>query len=132
MIGTVVVTHDNIAVEMVSTVKRIVPDAKGVVAVAISSDDPVETNRQKIAAAIKEVDTGEGVLLMTDMFGGTPSNICLSFLEDKNIEVISGLNLPMLINLVSNASGLPFAELAEFIQNYGQKNIVIASHVLKK
>ncbi len=132
MIGTVVVTHDNIAVEMVSTVKRIVPDAKGVVAVAISSDDPVETNRQKIAAAIKEVDTGEGVLLMTDMFGGTPSNICLSFLEDKNIEVISGLNLPMLIKLVSNASGLPFAELAEFIQNYGQKNIVIASHVLKK
>lgn len=131
MIGIVVVTHDNIAKEMVSTTKKILPDALGIVAVSISSDTSVDVNREKIAKAISDVDRGDGVMLLSDMFGGTPANLCLSFLGKGNVEVISGTNLPMLIKLANDRDHKTLKELAEFIRDYGKKNIVIASHVLE-
>lgn len=131
MVGIVVVSHDKIAEEMVSVTIKILRDAEGIVPVAINSNEPVEVNRQKINAAISEVDKGEGVLLLSDMFGGTPSNLCLSFLGRPCLEVISGINLPMLIKLAGDKSHRTFEELVDFIREYGRKNIVIASKVLE-
>jgi len=131
MIGIVVVTHDNIAQEMVETTKKILKETEGITGVAIDSNAPVEANRHKISEAIKTVDSGNGVLILSDMFGGTPSNLCLSFLGKSKLEVISGLNLPMLIKLVSDRNKLSFEELPQFIRDYGRKNIVIASNILE-
>jgi len=130
MVGIVVVSHDNIAQEMLEVTKKILRDIQGIVAVGINSNAPVESNRHKISAAIADVDSGKGVLLLSDMFGGTPSNLCLSFLGRPKLEVISGINLPMLIKLAGDRGKKPFEELAEFIRDYGRKNIVIASNVL--
>lgn len=131
MIGIVVVSHDNIAREMTETAKKILQESEGIVDIAIDSNAPVDSNRKKISEAIQKVDTGDGVLILSDMFGGTPSNLCLSFLGKSKLEVISGLNLPMLIKLVSDRNKLSFEELPEFIRDYGRRNIVIASHVLE-
>jgi PTS system mannose-specific IIA component len=131
MIGIVVVSHDNIAREMVAVANNIMKDVEGVASVSIDSNAPVEVNRQKIIASIDSVDKGEGILLLSDMFGGTPSNLCLSFLGKPKLEVISGINLPMLIKLIGDRNKLEFENLAEFIRDYGRKNIVIASKVLE-
>ena len=139
MIGTVVVTHGNIGVEMVRIARSIVRDPTPMVGVALEHDENVDLIRTKISAAIFEVSqevsqgvsqTG-GVLLLSDMFGGTPSNLCLSFLEEGTVEVISGVNLPMLIKLANFREEKPLAEVASFIRNYGQKNITLAGEVLK-
>lgn len=130
MIGIVIVSHGNIGCEMVNAVKRIIPEIGHITGVPVESDDPPETIRHQISEAIKRVDCNKGVLILTDMFGGTPSNICLSFLDPERIEVISGFNLPMLIKLANIREGADFTDTVNFIQRYGQKNIVIASHVL--
>jgi PTS system mannose-specific IIA component len=131
MIGTVVVSHGNIGLEMVRVVRSIVRDPAPMAGVAIEHDENVDRIREKIQAAIREVRQNGGVLLLSDMFGGTPSNLCLSFLEEGKIEVISGVNLPMLIKLASWREEKPLAEIAAFIRNYGQKNISLAGEVLK-
>jgi len=130
MIGVVVVSHNKIGSEMADTVKKIIPDCTNVTALAIESDQLPEVNKNKILGAIKEVDKGNGVILLTDMFGGTPSNLCLSFLEKGRVEIISGFNLPMLVKLASCPEEVNFEEYVTFIKNYGQKNVVIASEVL--
>ncbi|MFH0800682.1 MAG: PTS sugar transporter subunit IIA [Pseudomonadota bacterium] len=130
MIGIVVVSHGNIGCEMVTAARRIFPDADHICGVAVNSNDPPESIRQQVADAIKNTDRGGGVLILTDMFGGTPSNICLSFLEPQKIEVVSGFNLPMLIKMASMKPDADLADTVTFIQQYGQRNIVIASHVL--
>lgn len=130
MIGVLVVAHDNVADAMLETVKKIIPGFQNVCALGIDSNAPVEKNRQMIADAIAKVDKGKGVLMMTDLFGGTPTNLCLAFLSPGKYEVISGFNLPMLIKLGSGLQKKPFAEVVPFIQEYGERNIVIASRVL--
>ncbi|MBI2343647.1 MAG: PTS sugar transporter subunit IIA [Deltaproteobacteria bacterium] len=130
-IGVVVVGHGNFAPAMVQAARSILGDISHVVGVAIDSSAPVELNRQQIASAIREVDLGHGVVLLTDMFGGTPSNLCLSFLQPKLLEVISGVNLPMLIKLAGGLQREPFEKIIPFLQIYGQKNIVNASNVLQ-
>jgi mannose PTS system EIIA component len=130
MIGIVVVTHGAIGIEMVRATQRIIPEATHIVGVAVESNDPPQSIRQQIADAISLVDDHSGILVLTDMFGGTPSNICLSFLGEQKIEILSGVNLPMLIKLANMREQLSFEDLVPFIQQYGQRNIVIASHVL--
>lgn len=130
MIGIVIVAHDRIAGSMLEVTRKIIPDFENVCALGIDSNAPVEKNRQIIADAIAGVDRGKGVLLLTDLFGGTPTNLCLSFLAPEEIEVISGFNLPMLIKLASGMQRKPFQEVIPFIQEYGERNIVIASRVL--
>lgn len=130
MIGIVVVAHGNIGCEMVAAARRIFPDAAHICGVAVESNDPPESIRHQIAKAVSSVDRGGGVLILTDMFGGTPSNICLSFLEPSHIEVVSGFNLPMLVKLANLKSDANFADTVTFIEQYGQRNIVIASNVL--
>ncbi len=130
MIGIVVVSHSNIGCEMVQATTRIIPEATHMKGVAVESNDPPESIRQQIADAVSNVDQGNGVLILTDMFGGTPSNICMTFLEPRRIEVVSGFNMPMLIKLANLKADANLMDTVHFIQKYGQRNIVIASEVL--
>jgi PTS system mannose-specific IIA component len=132
MIGIVVVAHGDIGLDMVAAAQRIIPEATHIVGVSVESNDPPQSIRQQIADAMGKVDMKDGVLILTDMFGGTPSNICLSFLKQNMVEVISGVNLPMLIKLANMRDHMSFEDVVPFIQQYGQRNIVIASHVLDR
>ncbi len=130
MIGLVVVAHFNLAREMVAATELIVGKHDQFGYVGIFPDDDVDKIKEKVVRALKDVDGGEGILILTDMFGGTPSNISLSFLEEERVEVVAGVNLPMLIKLISYREGKSLGELAQFITQYGQKNIYLASDVL--
>jgi PTS system mannose-specific IIA component len=133
MVGVVVVTHCHLAEELISAAKLVVGEnLKQFQAVSVDPKEGSEEIREKIVSAIRKVDEGQGVLILTDMYGGTPSNISLSFLEEKKIEVITGVNLPMLLKLATYANDMNLEELASFITDYGQKNINLASDVLKK
>lgn len=131
MTGLVVVAHFNLAREMVAAVELIVGKQQQFASVGIMPDEEIETIRGKIVEALKAVDSGDGVLILTDMFGGTPSNISLSFLEEGRIELVTGVNLPMLIKLATYREGKRLDELASFITKYGQQNIYLATDVLR-
>ncbi|HNT42916.1 MAG TPA: PTS sugar transporter subunit IIA [Syntrophorhabdaceae bacterium] len=131
MIGLVVVAHFNLAREMVAATELIVGEQEQFIAVGIFPNERVEETKEKIVSALKDSDTGDGVIILTDMFGGTPSNISLSFLEEGRVEVVAGVNLPMLIKLVTYREGKTLDDLAAFITQYGQKNIYLATDVLK-
>jgi PTS system mannose-specific IIA component len=132
MVGIVIITHLRLGEELLAVVQLIVGKLKQFEAVSINPTEEVEEIKEKISAAIRKVDRGKGVLILTDMFGGTPSNISLSFLEEWKIEVITGVNLPMLLKLSTYEGEKDLAGLAEFIKTYGQKNINLASEILKK
>jgi len=103
-----------------------------VAVVSIDTKKEVEELRREIATAIKSVDTGKGVLILTDMFGGTPSNMSLAFLEEGRVEVLTGLNLPMLIKIFNCREGKSLKELAFLAKEAGQRNINLASEILQK
>jgi PTS system mannose-specific IIA component len=130
MTGVVIVTHYRLGEEFLQALRLIVPDAPAFEAVSIDPKQSVGEMREAIADALERADRGEGVLVLTDMFGGTPSNISLSFLEERRVEVVTGLNLPMLIKLATMSEKKPIGELAAFIRDYGQRNISVASEVL--
>ena len=133
MIGVVIVTHCRLAEELICAAQLVVgEELKQFQAVSVEPKDGSEAIREKILTVIRKVDSGKGVLILTDMYGGTPSNISLSFLEDKKIEVITGVNLPMLLKLATYQEKFDLEQLAAFITDYGQKNINLASEVLKK
>jgi PTS system mannose-specific IIA component len=131
MIGVVVVAHFKLASEMVAATELIVGKQEQFTYVDIFPDEDVEKIKSRLVAALKNVNSGDGAIILTDMFGGTPSNISLSFLEAERIEVVSGVNLPMLIKLVTYRQDKALAELTEFISNYGKKNIYVATDVLR-
>ena len=130
MIGIVVVAHFNLAREMVAATELIVGKQEQFEYVDIFPDEDVDKTKKKLTDALKRTDTGEGAVILTDMFGGTPSNISLSFLEEGRVEVVTGTNLPMLIKLVTYRQGRSLSELASFITSYGKKNIYLATDVL--
>jgi mannose PTS system EIIA component len=130
MIGIVVVAHFNVAREMVAATELIVGKQDQFEYVDIFPDEEVDRIKRKLTDALKTADSGEGAIILTDMFGGTPSNISLSFLEEGRIDVVTGTNLPMLIKLVTYRQGRTLGELAGFIANYGKKNIYLATDVL--
>jgi len=129
-IGVVIVTHYRLGAEFLQALRLIVPEAPNFVSVAVDPNQPVDEMRAAIAAAIKSVEQGEGVLVLTDMFGGTPSNISLSFLEENSVAVVTGINLPMLIKLATMRDEKPLDELATFVKEYGRRNISVASEIL--
>lgn len=131
-IGIVVVTHGGIATELVAAARRIVGALESVRAVSIDWNDDPRIARERIGTALKEVDAGVGVLVLTDMFGGTPTNLALTFLEKDRVEVVTGVNLPMLIKSVTLKPGESFLQLAERIRSQGQKNIYVASEMLER
>ena len=133
MIGVVIVTHCRLAEELIAAARLVVgEELKQFQPVSIGPTEGTEDIREKIIGAIRKVDEGQGVLILTDMYGGTPSNISLSFLEEKKIEVITGVNLPMLLKLATHPNDMDLEKLAVFITDYGQRNINLASDVLKK
>jgi PTS system mannose-specific IIA component len=129
-VGVVVVAHYRLGEELLQALRLIVPGASGFEAVSIEPKQSVDEMRASIAEAIDRVDAGAGVLILTDMFGGTPSNIALSFLGERRVEVVTGVNLPMLIKLATLRKEQPLEELAPFIKGYGQRNISLASELL--
>jgi PTS system mannose-specific IIA component len=129
-VGVVIVTHYRLGHEFVQALRLIVPDGPEFHAVAIEPDQTVEEMRRAIDAALRAADAGQGVLVLTDMFGGTPSNISLSFLEDRRVEVVTGVNLPMLIKLATLRGEKSLEDLATFIKDYGRRNISVAREIL--
>ncbi|HTT70729.1 MAG TPA: PTS sugar transporter subunit IIA [Anaeromyxobacteraceae bacterium] len=131
MVGLVVATHGQLAEELLRTAEGICGTLEQCRAVSLAATTAMEVARQNLADAIREVDTGEGVLVLTDMFGGTPANLALTFLNDK-IEVVTGVNLPMLLKLSScRSEGATLRDTAKLMTGYGQKNISIASDLLR-
>lgn len=129
-IGVVIVTHYRLGEEFLQALRLIVPEAPTFYAVATDPSQSVEELRGAIAEALETADQGQGVLVLTDMFGGTPSNISLSFLEDRAVEVVTGVNLPMLIKLATMSEEKSLEDLASFIKSYGRRNISVASEIL--
>jgi PTS system mannose-specific IIA component len=129
-VGVVIVTHHQLGEEFLRALRLIVPDPPDFRSVSIEPDQSVDQMRDAIAKELKAADTGRGVLILTDMFGGTPSNISLSFMKEQRVEVVTGLNLPMLIKLATMRDEPPLEELAGFIKSYGQRNISVASEIL--
>lgn len=132
MIGILIVTHCHLADEFILATEMVAGELEQISGISIDPKGSVEELRAQVAKGIKEVDTGDGVLILTDMFGGTPSNICLSLLEEGKVEVLSGINLPMLIKVCTSRENKELRELAGLIMKYGQKNISLASEILKK
>ncbi|WP_028324838.1 PTS sugar transporter subunit IIA [Desulfatirhabdium butyrativorans] len=132
MIGVLIVTHSNLGAALIEATQFIagsVPDKLEAVSIDIRED--AEMLRKKIAAAIKRLDSREGILILTDMFGGTPSNLSYSFLEEGKVEVISGVNLPMVIRAETLRKDIGLSELAQKIETFGKKSISLASGILK-
>ncbi|WP_242346245.1 PTS sugar transporter subunit IIA [Anaeromyxobacter terrae] len=131
MVGLVVATHGSLAEELLRTAEGIVGRLEQSEAVSIGAGSSMEDCRTRLGEAVKRVDTGEGVLVLTDMFGGTPANLALTFLDDK-LEVVTGVNLPMVLKLATaRAENLGLHATAELLTGYGQKNITLASELLR-
>lgn len=130
MIGLVLVTHGRLAVELVAALEHVVGPQDAVATVCIGPDDDMEQRRAEIVAKAKDVDSGSGVIVLTDMFGGTPSNLAISIMDQGAIEVIAGVNLPMLIKLASIRAATPIDKTAQEAQDAGRKYINIASQLL--
>jgi PTS system mannose-specific IIA component len=132
MIGLVIVTHSGLGEALIEAAESIVEGPLGAAtAVSVDLRQSAEQMREKINTGIKAVDQGRGVLILTDMFGGTPSNLSLSFLEEGRIEVLTGVNLPVVIRAAKMRKDKNLSELAESLQTYGRKSISLASSVLK-
>ena len=131
MIGVVVVSHGRLADEFVAATEHVVGPMDALLAVCIGPDDDMEKRRADIREAIADADRGEGVLVLTDMFGGTPSNLAISLLDPGKVEVIAGVNLPMLIKLVEARSRADLDSLARMGEDAGKRYIAIASNVLE-
>lgn len=130
MIGMVLVTHGALADEFRAALEHVVGSQENMASICIGADDNMEKRRQDIVDAIGTVDNGAGVVLLTDMFGGTPSNLAISLLEKNRVEVIAGINLPMLIKLASIRESMALAEAVLEAKQAAQKYISVASEVL--
>jgi mannose PTS system EIIA component len=130
MIGLVLVTHGRLAEEFVAAMEHVVGPQAAVQSVCIGADDDMESRRKDIAMAATNVDDGDGVVLLTDMFGGTPSNLAISLMGKPNIEVIAGINLPMLIKLATVRNNMGLSDAVNAAQDAGRKYISVASRIL--
>ena len=130
MIGMVIVTHGRLAAEFVAALEHVVGPQRDIAAICIGPEDDMEQRRQDILQAVRAVDSGEGVVLLTDMFGGTPSNLAISVMDRPKIEVIAGINLPMLIKLASLRPTESLADAVRGAQEAGRKYINVASRLL--
>lgn len=129
MIGLVIVTHGRLAEEFRAAMEHVVGRQRNVATVCIAADDDTETRRSDVHRSIEQVDTGDGVVVVTDMFGGTPSNLCISQLARPGVEVLAGANLPMLVKLAKIRSTMTLSDAAEMAQAAGRKYIARASDI---
>ncbi len=131
MIGLLIVTHCDLGKELLNAAEFIVGRIEAVDTIAITETSGTDLLRKKIEAKVSALDKGDGVLILTDMFGGTPSNLSLSFLKEGNIEVLTGVNLPMIIAIVQNRASSKVTALAEKAQEAGKMGISLASKLLE-
>lgn len=131
MIGLLIVTHCDLGKELLNAAEFIVGKIEAVDTIAITETSGTDLLRRKIEAKVGVLDKGDGVLILTDMFGGTPSNLSLSFLKEGKIEVLTGVNLPMIIAIVQNRPNFKLASLAEKAQDAGKTGISLASKLLQ-
>jgi PTS system mannose-specific IIA component len=129
MIGIVIVGHGNVAREFIAALEQVAGSQQCISAVCIGADDDMEIRRAEILESAKACNTGDGVIVLTDMFGGTPSNLAISIMEQAGAEVLAGVNLPMLVKLAS-VRNRPIAEAVRMAQEAGRKYITIASRIL--
>lgn len=129
-IGGVIVSHGGVANELLSAAETVVGDLDHIAAVSIDWNDDVENAKAQIAQAIKKVSQGNGVLLLTDMFGGTPTNISAMFIKENEVEIITGVNLPMVIKLASQNKEISLQEMAKSVEEQGKQAIYRAGELL--
>ena len=132
MIGIVLVTHGRLADELRSALEHVVGAQNQIEAIAIGPDDDITQRREQIIQSVQQVDSGEGVVVLTDMFGGTPSNLAISVMERGRIEVLAGVNLPMLVKLASIRRDASLDTAVQAAQDAGRKYINVASRLLSK
>jgi PTS system mannose-specific IIA component len=130
MIGLVLVTHGHLATEFVIAMEHVVGPQKAIAAIGIGARDDMEERREEIADCIAKVDSGEGVIILTDLFGGTPSNLAISLMERGKVEVIAGVNLPMLIRLDGVRKSMDIVSAISAAKEAGRKYISVASEIL--
>ncbi|MBM4274440.1 MAG: PTS fructose transporter subunit IIA [Deltaproteobacteria bacterium] len=132
MIGFLIVTHKDLAEALMNVCDLILGRQEGILALSLDPDAPPEVSQQQIQRALVQVNNGSGVIILTDMLGGTPSNLTLPFLQEGKVEVITGVNLPMLMKLAQLRTDKNLVEVAAALKQWGQKGIAMASEVLKK
>ncbi len=130
MIGLILVTHGRLAEEFVSAMEHVVGTQSGIVPICIGPHDDMEQRRRDIADAIRNVNSGSGVIILTDLFGGTPSNLAISLMQNGEIEVIAGINLPMLIRLEGARKSMTVTQAVTAARDAGRKYISVASELL--
>ncbi len=130
MIGLILVTHGKLADEFVAAMAHVVGKQEGIAAISIGPEDNMEKRRADIGVAVKKVDTGGGVIILTDLFGGTPSNLAISLMRKGKVEVIAGINLPMLIRLAKARCCMPLEQAVVAARDAGRSYITIASEFL--
>lgn len=130
MIGLVIVTHGKLAQELVAATEHVVGRLAACIAVSIGADDDMEQRRSDIRTAVEAADSGDGVIIVTDIFGGTPSNLSMSLLEKCKVEVIAGANLPMMITLAEARGRMNLADLAANASSAGRRYITVGSHLI--
>lgn len=130
MIGLILVTHGRLAEEFVSAMEHVVGPQEAIATICIGPSDDMERRRDEIAKAIRTVDSGEGAIILTDLFGGTPSNLAISLLDAGRVEVIAGINLPMLIRLAGARKSMPVTDAVSAARDAGKSYITIASEFL--
>ena len=132
MIGVLITTHGNLGSEFLKVAEMIRGTLKDVMHISVDQTKGVEDLKKDINAAIKKLDQGQGVLILTDLFGGTPSNLSLSLLKEGKVEVVTGVNLPMLLKLSDTREKMNLQDFANYIKEYGRKIIYLASEILNK
>ena len=130
MIGLILVTHGKLADEFVAAMAHVVGQQEGIAAISIGPEDNMEKRRAEIGVAVKKVDSGAGVIILTDLFGGTPSNLAISLMRKGKVEVIAGINLPMLIRLAKARCCMPLEQAVVAARDAGRSYITIASEFL--
>jgi len=131
MVGLVIVAHGNMGEELLRVAEMIVGKVDNASAVSVGSMAEVDRARDEVGAALKRADAGDGVLVLTDMFGGTPSNLALSFLDENKVEVLTGVNLPMVIKFAGNRKDKSLADLVNIVKESGLKSIIVANEMLR-
>jgi PTS system mannose-specific IIA component len=132
MIGIIVVTHGALGTELIAVAEHVVGRQQALITIPIGPEDDIERRRNEIIAKVAEVDDGAGVAILTDMFGGTPSNLAISVMQPGKVEVIAGVNVPMLIKLISVRNSMQLLNAVMTAQEAGRKYINVASNLLKK
>ncbi|MBN1364491.1 MAG: PTS fructose transporter subunit IIA [Syntrophaceae bacterium] len=132
MFGTLIVTHGNLGDELIKSAELIKGPLEDIMQISIDQIKDNDELKKEISNAIKKLNKGKGVLILTDLFGGTPSNISLSFMKEGKVEVLTGVNLPMMLKLSEAKEDMTLRDFACFVKSYGEKNIMLASEILNK